>query len=98
MEASVDQRMAYLGISQKPDYSIYPERGRLEGFQQALQQAGLELLPEDSREAPYTVEDNYRVALEMLAEAERPSAVFCCFGSAGGGCDESSPTTWFAHP
>ena len=70
------RRMAYLGISQKPDYSIYPERERLEGFQQALQQAGLELLPEDSREAPYTVEDNYRVALEMLAEVERPTAVF----------------------
>ena len=70
------RRMAYLGISQKPDYSIYPERERLEGFRQALQQVGLELRPEDNREAPFTVDDNYRVALEMLAEAERPSAVF----------------------
>ncbi len=70
------QRLGYLGISQKPEYSIYPERSRLLGFQETLQQAGLHLRPEDCREAPYTVEDNQRAALELLSSSERPSAVF----------------------
>lgn len=70
------RRLAFFGISQKPDYAIFPERKRLDGFRQALQQAGMGLDELGCYDAPYTVEDNYRLALKIFAKPDRPSAVF----------------------
>jgi LacI family transcriptional regulator len=49
---------------------------RLSGYHAALLAAGLPILPTLLREGGWTVEGGYRAALELLALAHRPTAIF----------------------
>ena len=70
------QRIAFLGDTDLPEYSIHPVSQRLVGFRQALVDAGIEVPEGFIRLAPYTQEQTWRVAKELLALPERPTAVF----------------------
>jgi DNA-binding LacI/PurR family transcriptional regulator len=51
-------------------------RQRVQGYQKALQSAGIEPLPELTREAFPSISGGYSAALELLRD-EQPEAVFC---------------------
>jgi DNA-binding LacI/PurR family transcriptional regulator len=70
------QRIAFLGDTDLPEYSIHPVSQRLVGFRQALVDAGIEVPECFIRLAPYTQEQTWLVAKELLALPERPTAVF----------------------
>src|SRR5512140_1230685 len=70
------RRIAFLGDTDLPEYSIHPVSLRLSGFRQALQAAGI-LLPEEFiRLAPYTQEQTRQVAKELLNLPEPPTAIY----------------------
>jgi DNA-binding LacI/PurR family transcriptional regulator len=52
------------------------QRLRLEGFQTIVQQAGITLPPERIAMGDSTLESGYRAAQQLLATAERPTAIF----------------------
>ena len=51
-------------------------RGRLAGYTQALQDAGLPIDPDLIVHAPFTTAGGYAAALELLNRDDRPSAIF----------------------
>ena len=53
-----------------------PGRARLAGFHSALQAAGVAADPKLVTDAPLTREGGYAAAVELLARADRPTAVF----------------------
>jgi DNA-binding LacI/PurR family transcriptional regulator len=53
-----------------------PGRARLAGFHSAMQAAGVAVVPELVTDAPLTREGGYAAAVELLARADRPTAVF----------------------
>ena len=70
------RRIAFLGDTDLPEYSIHPVSLRLMGFRQALQEAGI-LLPEEFiRLAPYTQERTRQTASELIRAPEPPTAIF----------------------
>ena len=70
------RRIAFLGDTDLPEYSIHPVSLRLMGFRQALQEADI-LLPEEFiRLAPYTQERTRQAASELISMAEPPTAIF----------------------
>jgi len=70
------RRIAFLGDTDLPEYSIHPVSMRLVGFRQGLQEAGIVLEDEFVRLAPYTMEQTRQVAIELLNTANPPTAVF----------------------
>ncbi len=70
------RRIAFLGDTDLPEYSIHPVSLRLVGFRQALQEAGITLTDEFVRLAPYTMEQTRQVAIELLSASNPPTAVF----------------------
>jgi DNA-binding LacI/PurR family transcriptional regulator len=70
------RRLAFLGDSDLPEYSIHPVSQRLAGFRQGLQEAGIDLPEALIRLAPYSYEQTRNVAEELLSLPERPTAVF----------------------
>ncbi len=70
------QRIAFLGDSDLPEYSIHPVSLRLKGFRQALKSANLEIPKEFVRLAPYDQEQARIVAKELLDYPNPPTAVF----------------------
>jgi LacI family transcriptional regulator, repressor for deo operon, udp, cdd, tsx, nupC, and nupG len=58
------------------DQKLTSGRERLQGFQNALAQHGLNVPPEWIKYSPYTKEEGERAALELLAEAAQPTAWF----------------------
>jgi len=70
------RRIAFLGDTDLPEYSIHPVSLRLVGFRRALQEAGIALPNEFVRLAPYTMEQTRQAAIELLKTPNSPTAVF----------------------
>ena len=70
------RRIAFLGDTDLPEYSIHPVSLRLVGFRQGLQGAGIVLEDEFVRLAPYTMEQTRQMAIELLNTANPPTAIF----------------------
>lgn len=69
-------RIAFLGDTDLPEYSIHPVSMRLHGFRQALKKARIELPDTFVRLAPYSQEQTRQVAKELLNLPEPPTAIF----------------------
>jgi DNA-binding LacI/PurR family transcriptional regulator len=70
------RRVAFLGDTDLPEYSIHPVSLRLVGFRQALKEAGIDLPDVLVRLAPYTQDQTRQVARELLSLPEPPTAIF----------------------
>lgn len=70
------RRIAFLGDTDLPEYSIHPVSLRLKGFRKALKEANLEVPEEFVRLAPYNQEQARQVAKELLNSPNPPTAVF----------------------
>jgi DNA-binding LacI/PurR family transcriptional regulator len=70
------QRIAFLGDTDLPEYSIHPVNLRLKGFRQAMKAANIEVPKEFVRLAPYDQEQARIVAKELLDDPNPPTAVF----------------------
>jgi len=70
------RRIAFLGDTDLPEYSIHPVSMRLVGFRQGLHEEGIELEDEFVRLAPYTMEQTRQVAIELINTVNPPTAVF----------------------
>jgi LacI family transcriptional regulator len=70
------RRIAFLGDTDLPEYSIHPVSLRLQGFKSALKAANLEIPEEFVRLAPYNQEQARHVAKELLNSSNPPTAVF----------------------
>jgi DNA-binding LacI/PurR family transcriptional regulator len=70
------QRIAFLGDTDLPEYSIHPVNLRLKGFRQAMKAANIEVPKEFVRLAPYDQDQARIVAKEFLDDPNPPTAVF----------------------
>lgn len=70
------RRIAFLGDTDLPEYSIHPVSLRLSGFRQALKAARIKLPETFVRLAPYTQEQTRQVAKELLNLPDPPTAIF----------------------
>ncbi len=70
------RRIAFLGDTDLPEYSIHPVSQRLSGFRRALKESGIDLPDVLVRLAPYTQEQTRQVAKELLNLPEPPTAIF----------------------
>lgn len=70
------KRIAFLGDSDLPEYSIHPVSFRLKGFRQAIKSANLDVPKEFVRLAPYNQEQARIIAKELLDRPNPPTAVF----------------------
>ena len=70
------RRIAFLGDTDLPEYSIHPVSLRLNGFRQALKEARIKLPETFVRLAPYSQEQTRQVARELLSLSEPPTAIF----------------------
>jgi len=70
------RRIAFLGDTDLPEYSINPVNQRLVGFRQRMQEAEIEIPEAFVRLAPYSQEQTRQVAAELLSLPEPPTAVF----------------------
>jgi LacI family transcriptional regulator, galactose operon repressor len=70
------RRIAFLGDTDLPEYSIHPVSLRLNGFRQALKEAHIKLPATLVRLAPYSQEQTRQVATELLNLPEPPTAIF----------------------
>jgi len=69
-------RIAFLGDTDLPEYSLHPVSQRLVGFRKALKEAGIELPNVLVRLAPYSQEQTRQVASELLSLPQPPTAIF----------------------
>jgi DNA-binding LacI/PurR family transcriptional regulator len=70
------RRIAFLGDTDLPEYSLHPVSLRLVGFRKALKEAGIELPNVLVRLAPYSQEQTRQVAAELLSLPQPPTAIF----------------------
>jgi LacI family transcriptional regulator len=70
------RRIAFLGDTDLPEYSIHPVSLRLSGFRKALKEARIKVLETFIRLAPYSQEQTRQVAKELLSLPEPPTAIF----------------------
>ena len=71
------QRVAFLGDIEPPEkYAIHPVKSRLNGFSQALDNAGIPLSKEYIRSTPYTQEHSGKAAYELMTLPKPPTAIF----------------------
>jgi DNA-binding LacI/PurR family transcriptional regulator len=70
------RRIAFLGDTDLPEYSINPVSLRLRGFRRALKEARIKLPETFVRLAPYSQEQTRKVAKELLNMPEPPTAIF----------------------
>ena len=70
------RRIAFLGDTDLPEYSIHPVSLRLSGFRRALKEARIKLPDTFVRLAPYSQEQTRKVAKELLNLPEPPTAIF----------------------
>src|ERR1044071_7356943 len=80
------RRIAFLGDTDLPEYSIHPVSLRLSGFRRALKEARIKLPDTFVRLAPYTQEQTRQVAKELLNLPDPPTAIFAAtdFQAVGG--------------
>jgi LacI family transcriptional regulator len=70
------RRLAFLGPARLPDYSVHPEKKRLDGYRQALSEQGIDL-PEAYIIYSSLEMDEIRVAIgHLLSLPEPPQALF----------------------
>ena len=70
------RRIAFLGDTDLPEYSIHPVTLRLRGFRRALKEARIKLPETFVRLAPYSPEQTRNVDKELLNLPEPPTAIF----------------------
>jgi LacI family transcriptional regulator len=70
------RRIAFLGDTDLPEYSIHPVSLRLAGYRQAMQNASLPVSEQLIRLAPYTQEQTHQAASELLSLSDPPTALF----------------------
>jgi LacI family transcriptional regulator, galactose operon repressor len=70
------RRIAFLGDTDLPEYSIHPVSLRLRGFRSALKEARIKIPDAFVRLAPYSQEQTRQVAKELLNLPEPPTAIF----------------------
>lgn len=70
------KRIAFLGDTDLPEYSIHPVSLRLKGFRQAVKNANLDIPKEFVRLAPYNQEQARIIAKELLDNPNPPTAIF----------------------
>jgi LacI family transcriptional regulator len=70
------RRIAFLGDTDLPEYSLHPVSQRLVGFRQALKEADVELPDVLVRLAPYSQEQTRQVASELINLPQPPTAIF----------------------
>ncbi|HUI90010.1 MAG TPA: LacI family DNA-binding transcriptional regulator [Anaerolineales bacterium] len=70
------RRIAFLGDTDLPEYSIHPVSLRLRGFRRALKEARIKLPDTFVRLAPYSQDQTRKVAKELLNLPEPPTAIF----------------------
>lgn len=70
------RKIAFLGDTDLPEYSIHPVSLRLRGFRRALKEAQIKLPETFVRLAPYSQEQTRKVAKELLNLPEPPTAIF----------------------
>ena len=70
------QRIAFLGDTDLPEYSIHPVNLRLRGFRQAVEAAGIRVPDEFIRLAPYSQEKASQIAKEFMDLPDPPTAIF----------------------
>jgi LacI family transcriptional regulator len=70
------RRIAFLGDTDLPEYSLHPVSQRLVGFRKALKEAGIDLPNVLVRLAPYSQEQTRQVAAELLSLSQPPTAIF----------------------
>ncbi len=70
------RRIAFLGDTDLPEYSIHPVSLRLSGFRRALKEARIKIPDMFVRLAPYSQEQTRKVAKELLNLPEPPTAIF----------------------
>jgi DNA-binding LacI/PurR family transcriptional regulator len=70
------RRIAFLGDTDLPEYSLHPVSQRLVGFRQALKEANVELPDVFVRLAPYSQEQTRQVASELINLPQPPTAIF----------------------
>jgi LacI family transcriptional regulator len=69
-------RIAFLGDTDLPEYSLHPVSQRLVGFRQALREAGIDLPEVFVKLAPYSLEQTRQVAADLLSAPQPPTAIF----------------------
>jgi len=70
------RRIAFLGDSDLPEYSIHPVSFRLKGFRRALKSANIEVPESFIRLAPYNQEQARQIARELIDLPNSPTAIF----------------------
>ncbi len=70
------RRIAFLGDTDLPEYSIHPVSLRLRGFRRALKEARIKVPDTFVRLAPYSQEQTRKVAKELLNLPGPPTAIF----------------------
>ncbi|HEY6072371.1 MAG TPA: LacI family DNA-binding transcriptional regulator [Anaerolineales bacterium] len=70
------RRIAFLGDTDLPEYSIHPVNLRLSGFRRALRGARIKLPEPFVRLAPYSQEQTRQVAKDLLNLPDPPTAIF----------------------
>lgn len=70
------KRIAFLGDTDLPEYSIHPVNLRLKGFRQTMKTANLEIPKDFVRLAPYSQDQARIVARELLDNPNPPTAIF----------------------
>lgn len=70
------RRIAFLGDTDLPEYSIHPVSLRLQGFRRALKETRIKLPDTFVRLAPYSQEQTRQVAKELLNLPDPPTAIF----------------------
>lgn len=70
------RRIAFLGDTDLPEYSIHPVNLRLKGFRQALMAANIQVPEKFIRLAPYNQEQAREIAKELIELPDPPTAIF----------------------
>lgn len=70
------RRIAFLGDTDLPEYSIHPVTQRLAGFRQTMEAAGLPIPPEYAILTPYSQEQARLAAHQLMGMEEPPTAIF----------------------
>ena len=85
------RRIAFLGDTDLPEYSIHPVNLRLSGFRRALKEARIKVPDTFVRLAPYTQAQTRQVAKELLNLPNPPTAIFAATDFPGIGGAQGCP-------
>jgi LacI family transcriptional regulator len=92
------ERIAFVGDTNDPRYGFVASRLRLEGYRDALEAAGLPVLPELQRFGPHGRQVAHRLTTELLSLPEPPTAIFAASDTQALGVLEAAGYEGFAVP